>query len=1051
MAKMTFKADLVPNSDYGYSLGSTEDSLRWKINGFAGSPIEYILDTKTGSSSAWTGVTKDSSLTVGKVIAFKITNAPSGNASLNLTFTNPPEGAATSSGAIPVYLNNTRVTTHYANGSVVLMVYDGTNWRSTDYWNSNSRDAGYGKITPQQSDAETAITPNTTQIVSTTYTEAMKVAAGNKWVQLAGTNGGTGTDVLTIGHSLSGATVGNYGDSSAQTPSYGGTFNVPYISVDAAGHVTGISTHTVQIPASDNTTYTFNDGTAGNFTVTPSGGTAQTVSIGKPATAGTADKATADASGNTITATYLTKASGVTAVTWDSTNKKITRTINGSASDVVQFAAGSNITLTGASGKLTIASTDTNNAVTQAETTTDNDYRLLLSSSADTATTTAGAGKSTNLRFNPSSKVFSVGGDIEATGDLELTGNANLNGETYADSVTAGSLLVTGAAAFTNIPTAPTPDTTSNDTSVATTAFVKNNLGGLSGAMHFKGTTTTTMSDGLTTAAVTIGGSSYTPTAGDVVLYSDSEFVWTGSAWERLGRDSSFKTTQTAVTGATTASTATATTFVSAIEQDANGVIKYTTKILPTYNNYSLPTASTSTKGGIKVGTGLTMSGEALNHSNAVTAQTTQAVYPVKIDAQGHISAYGSAVTSMTPTSHTHGNITNDGKITTTATIASGDKIVIVDSDTTAASKITGSSITFGTSANYALANDGTWQAFTNITYSSTTPKALGTASVGSENAAARGDHVHPKPTPADIGAAAASHGTHVTYSSTTPKALGTAAVGSENAVARGDHVHPKPSLTDLGAASSTHTHGNITNDGKIGSTANYAVYTTTDGAVTATSFAVTSPDASGTTTAFIDTISQDSKGQISATKKTVTSATTSTAGIMAMSQANLNTMINQLGTGSSTPVDGDYYISQYVNGGTATTTYHRRPMSALYDYVKGKLNVTNNNINLSRNTETTIATIGGTAIKIKLPASDNTDTKQNIVLATTTKAYLTGVTTAPTSTTAAMTGVGDTGVYLTSTAGELSAVRHSFNINGAEQAYMSYNTTTNAIDFVFV
>lgn len=41
------------------------------------------------------------------------------------------------------------------------------------------------------------------------------------------------------------------------------------------------------------TTYTFTSGTTGNFTVTPEGGTAQTVSIGKPATAGTADKATA--------------------------------------------------------------------------------------------------------------------------------------------------------------------------------------------------------------------------------------------------------------------------------------------------------------------------------------------------------------------------------------------------------------------------------------------------------------------------------------------------------------------------------------------------------------------------------------------------------------------------------------------------------------------------------------------------------------------------------------------------------------------------------------
>jgi hypothetical protein len=38
-----------------------------------------------------------------------------------------------------------------------------------------------------------------------------------------------------------------------------------------------------------NTTYTFASGTTGDFTVTPSGGTAQTVSIGKPATAGDAD------------------------------------------------------------------------------------------------------------------------------------------------------------------------------------------------------------------------------------------------------------------------------------------------------------------------------------------------------------------------------------------------------------------------------------------------------------------------------------------------------------------------------------------------------------------------------------------------------------------------------------------------------------------------------------------------------------------------------------------------------------------------------------------
>jgi len=50
------------------------------------------------------------------------------------------------------------------------------------------------------------------------------------------------------------------------------------------------------------------------------------------------------------------------------------------------------------------------------------------------------------------------------------------------------------------------------------------------------------------------------------------------------------------------------------------------------------------------------------------------------------------------------------------------------------------------------------------------------------------------------------------------------------------------------------------------------------------------------------------------------------------------NYFLNSLDTGSSTPVDGDYYISQYVGGGTTTTTYHRRPMSALWSYVKSKL-----------------------------------------------------------------------------------------------------------------
>lgn len=47
------------------------------------------------------------------------------------------------------------------------------------------------------------------------------------------------------------------------------------------------------------------------------------------------------------------------------------------------------------------------------------------------------------------------------------------------------------------------------------------------------------------------------------------------------------------------------------------------------------------------------------------------------------------------------------------------------------------------------------------------------------------------------------------------------------------------------------------------------------------------------------------------------------------------NYLLNSLTTGNATPQANDYYIGQYAGGGTTNTTYHRRPVSALYDYIK--------------------------------------------------------------------------------------------------------------------
>ncbi len=73
--------------------------------------------------------------------------------------------------------------------------------------------------------------------------------------------------------------------------------------------------------------------------------------------------------------------------------------------------------------------------------------------------------------------------------------------------------------------------------------------------------------------------------------------------------------------------------------------------------------------------------------------------------------------------------------------------------------------------------------------------------------------------------------------------------------------------------------------------------------------------------------------------------------------------------------------------------------------------------------------TAGGTTT-VKLPADDSTDTKVNVKLDTTTKSYLLATTTTPTSSDQAVTAVSDTGVYLDTTAGKLTAT--SFAGNGA-------------------
>jgi len=152
---------------------------------------------------------------------------------------------------------------------------------------TNSRDAGYGKITPANSTAVTALTGNTTAVVSSTYSEELKLSAANKWVVLAGSNSSTAnSDEMKIAHALSGITAQAYGPTQDVTQSAKATaaIKVPQITVDAAGHVTAITERTITVTDTDTNTNTVT--TIKNATATT---TASTTNIITSSTSGTGD------------------------------------------------------------------------------------------------------------------------------------------------------------------------------------------------------------------------------------------------------------------------------------------------------------------------------------------------------------------------------------------------------------------------------------------------------------------------------------------------------------------------------------------------------------------------------------------------------------------------------------------------------------------------------------------------------------------------------------------------------------------------------------------
>lgn len=83
------------------------------------------------------------------------------------------------------------------------------------------------------------------QIAATSMKSVLTLNSLNEWIQLDVDSG-----TVNITHKLTDITAGTYGtnSTSALTPSFGATFEVPGYDVDKAGHIISTSTHTVQMP-----------------------------------------------------------------------------------------------------------------------------------------------------------------------------------------------------------------------------------------------------------------------------------------------------------------------------------------------------------------------------------------------------------------------------------------------------------------------------------------------------------------------------------------------------------------------------------------------------------------------------------------------------------------------------------------------------------------------------------------------------------------------------------------------------------------------------------
>ena len=147
-----------------------------------------------------------------------------------------------------------------------------------------------------------------------------------------------------------------------------------------------------------------------------------------------------------------------------------------------------------------------------------------------------------------------VYGANKAASNAQTTANAAMpkSGGTFTGAVSVPAPTADAHAArkvdVSNAQTAAATDATTkaNQALADAKAYTDTKTAGLTGAMHFVGTSTT---DPTLTGGPTIDGKPYSGKSGDVVLWGKKEFVYNGTEWKLLGDEGSYALKTTTVNG----------------------------------------------------------------------------------------------------------------------------------------------------------------------------------------------------------------------------------------------------------------------------------------------------------------------------------------------------------------------------------------------------------------------------------------------------------------------------------------------------------------------